>query len=309
MRESRHAIVLSADQDEGFARGLAVCIDSALRKLDPSMSPRLYVLDAGVEEYTIRRTHRLVNRVRPDVSLEWLKVDMGALAHLPVQGRFPAVVYARLLIPELLPPAIERVVFLDADLLVERDLGELFRLDLEGAAIAAAQDFGHGVKPLAGTRPYYNAGLLVMDLRQWRQHRLAERIIEHLETHEHLALQDQDAMNAVIEDWYRIDPRWNVHLGILVPGDVRRPEAELAVHELLREGAHGGIVRHYINAKPWMPAKMAPESWRWVRASLRTRWGTPVEEGRWLLGWLAGRARCHIGTARLRVRGKLSAWR
>lgn len=305
MRPTSHAIVLSADHNEGFARGLAVTINSALRSLDLNASPRLYILDAGVTEHTVRRAHRLVKRIRPDIDLEWIRVDMGALAHLPAKRRFPTVVYARLLIPELLPTEIERVVFLDADLLIERDLEELFSLDLRGASIAGAQDLGHGVNPAPGERSYYNAGVLVMDLRLWRQRGLAARIIRYVESNEDLPLQDQDAMNAVINDWYRLDARWNVQLGILVPGGVRQPESEHAVHTLLREGRRNGIVRHYINAKPWIPAAMAPESWRWVRASLKTRWGTPAEEARWLIGWLAGRARYHVGTARLRTRQRL----
>jgi lipopolysaccharide biosynthesis glycosyltransferase len=298
--------VLSADKDEGFARGLAVSIHSTLTRLDPGLRPRIYILDAGVSDATIRRAERLVKRVRPDLTLEWIAVDQHAIAHLPVDGRFPSVVYARLLIAELLPHDVHRVVFLDADLLVERDVGELLGLDLHGAPIAGVQDFGHGVDPAPGERPYHNAGVLVVDLDLWRERRLGAEVLQYVESHEHLPLQDQDAMNAVIDHWHRLDATWNVHLGMLVPGDIARPEIERVVRDLLRAGRRGGIVRHYINAKPWIPGKMAPESWRWVLASLRARWGTPAEEALWLLGWLKGRARYHLGTARLNVRNAVS---
>jgi lipopolysaccharide biosynthesis glycosyltransferase len=295
------ALVLSADGDEGFARGLAVSVHSTLTSLDPSLQPSLYILDGGVSDRTRQRMERLVGRVRPDIALHWVHLAESPLTVIPHNGRYPSVVYSRLLIPDLLPPEIKRVVYLDADLLVERDVGPLFDEDLREAPVAAVTDFGSGLELEPDARPYYNTGVLVFDLDLWRRTDLGKEVLAYVFSRDALRNVDQDAMNAVIDTWHQLDHAWNVQLGVLIPGTFHGPRAPEVVRTLLRSGRHGGIVRHFILAKPWIPSHVAPESRRWVVASLRTRWGTPLEELRWFLSWILGRLRYHVGTARLNL--------
>lgn len=51
------------------------------------------------------------------------------------------IVFARYLIPSLLPENVERVIYLDQDVLVQKDLAELWDVDMEGHPIAAASAF------------------------------------------------------------------------------------------------------------------------------------------------------------------------
>jgi hypothetical protein len=54
--------------------------------------------------------------------------------------------YARLLIPELFPATVSKVLYLDSDLLALGDLGPLWRTDLAGAVVAAVPDFYYHTK-------------------------------------------------------------------------------------------------------------------------------------------------------------------
>lgn len=53
------------------------------------------------------------------------------------------VVYARYLIPRLLPENIKRAIYMDQDMIVQKDIGELWSTDLEGYPVAAAREFAH----------------------------------------------------------------------------------------------------------------------------------------------------------------------
>src|SRR5690606_10417736 len=93
---------------------------------------------------------------------------------------WPKVVYARLLIAQLLPQEVGRAIYLDCDMMVRWPVESLFEMDMDGKPLAAVQD------PLAtwviGQRdirdktdifdtalPYFNSGMLLIDLDQWRK--------------------------------------------------------------------------------------------------------------------------------------------
>ncbi|KAI0723597.1 glycosyl transferase [Earliella scabrosa] len=106
---------------------------------------------------------------------------------------------------------VERVIYLDADVLACGDIQELWDTDLEGKPIAAAPDVGlptgHDSEGVTSIQ-YFNAGVLVMDLAAIRQ-RLPQlyAVAEKTKDSKH---QDQDALNVHFKDnWRRLSLRWN----------------------------------------------------------------------------------------------------
>src|SRR5690606_5017174 len=79
------------------------------------------------------------------VTLRWYDLDQSDMfrdlaARMPENKRLSNIVYARLMIDQLVGPEVERILYLDCDMLVREDVAELFALDLEGNAIAAVRD-------------------------------------------------------------------------------------------------------------------------------------------------------------------------
>ena len=143
-------------------------------------------------------------------------------AGLKTSAQWPRVVYARLLLGELLPPDLERVLYLDCDMLVRRPLEELFDTDLEGKPIGAVLDTLHPF--IMGRRdmrenpdifdladPYFNSGLMLVDMAGWRAMDVRGAMGE-LATRGWLArLQyDQDMLNIIFRGrWKALPWRWN----------------------------------------------------------------------------------------------------
>ena len=124
-------------------------------------------------------------------------------------------VYARIFIPDLLPTETGKVLYLDCDTLVARSLDELFTIDLHGHPLALASDVIHPlykkVISLPQDRPYYNTGVLLMDLAAWRRAKCSERLsAELLRPHGKNPLGDQDIIVRVLNDEIvPLDRRWN----------------------------------------------------------------------------------------------------
>lgn len=155
----------------------------------------------------------------PEENAEFL----ATTARLPANARFPAIVYGRLLLDRLLPPEVERVIYLDCDIMVRRPIEALYDIDLEGKALAAVADAFHdGIKlgrdirtkqsPFDSAEPYFNSGVLLIDRRALAAANIPERIIE-MEKNGLLAKLyfDQDLLNYVFRgQWLELDWRFNL---------------------------------------------------------------------------------------------------
>jgi lipopolysaccharide biosynthesis glycosyltransferase len=162
------------------------------------------------------------------IDIVWHRYAKDSLARLPLWGRAVPGMYERLLAPDALPDTIERAIYLDGDLLVRDAVDLLWTTDLGGSIIGAVQDavIPWVSSPLGLSRyrqlgcrpedPYFNAGVLVVDLDAWRRQQIGPKALEYLQHYERsINLADQDALNAVLHDrWKPLEDRWNVVGGL-----------------------------------------------------------------------------------------------
>jgi lipopolysaccharide biosynthesis glycosyltransferase len=162
----------------------------------------------------------------------------------------------RLLIPEDFEHE-ERILYLDADVLVLSDVLALRDVPLEDAIAAVApngpapfiEDFNriHG-RP-AGT-PVFNAGVMLLQPRRWTEARIADRSVEWLVANEaKLIFRNQDALNILLQDRLRwLNAAWNVE---------SRLHREWVLGYSPRSALVGrAAIVHYTGGdKPWIPGR------------------------------------------------------
>lgn len=193
--------------------------------------------------------------------INWLEVQVGGLADIKIVHRYMSpLIYVRLLIPDLLPVDVEKVLYLDSDIVVNDDIGELWDIDLSQKTLFAVRDriaFVSAPGGLANYRElgiapdakYFNSGVLLMNLKRWRDRGISERVFSYLRTYrDFIQMGDQDGLNAVLfDDWGELEFRWNWQiipsknwLGIQ-PCWVPESDSQSLVHFVTSE-------------KPWLPA-------------------------------------------------------
>lgn len=211
-------MIISIATDSGFA-GLAGTL------------VRSIVINGGVpdaeivcfaDRLTADDKTRLLACARP-MSARIVDLDEAVIRRigsLPLPQGAPylnSATYIRLLLPQLLPQA-SRTLYLDSDCLVLGSLHPLTQLDLEGRPLAGVLELGEARRARLNQRlghrpdrPYINAGVLVMDLDQWRERELSERCLEVVSWSRALMVGDQDAVNAILGDEVLLlDGIWNV---------------------------------------------------------------------------------------------------
>lgn len=133
-------------------------------------------------------------------------VDAGLWSGFRTGPRISTATYFRFLIPMLFDAQTEKVLYLDSDLIVDGGIGPLWETDLSGSVLAACRDIGcqqtrHGKLGLRASHHYFNAGVLLIDLKAWREEEVSRRTVDYLTHNREKAVYfDQDALNVCLQD-------------------------------------------------------------------------------------------------------------
>ncbi|KAH0833001.1 glycosyltransferase family 8 protein [Lanmaoa asiatica] len=193
-----YGINIALAVDSSYVMAAAVTLRSIVEHVQGRIT--LYIVDCGLlaEE---KKKIEVSLPIRADITLLFIALppnsltsDMGA-------------VWAKVDMMKCLP--VERVLYLDADILVRRDLRELWCTDLSGRSLAAAPDVGSPMGHTGVQRgEYFNAGVLLVDLARTRSTlRELEACCREMA---HSKLREQDALNVHFKnDWVALSLGWN----------------------------------------------------------------------------------------------------
>lgn len=144
-------------------------------------------------------------------------LDPVLISALPVSGHLTEMTYARYFAPNIIDESIQRLVYLDSDIIVTDSLIELFEMDLGNSVVAATTDLDSmssrmkSKLRLPEKTPYRNSGVLVIDPNEWRKQNFVKSILHYaIENKSKLWAADQCAFNAVMhERTSDLSPRFN----------------------------------------------------------------------------------------------------
>jgi lipopolysaccharide biosynthesis glycosyltransferase len=201
-------IVLALASDERYFPGLYCVVASALNHVSSKTRVNLRVLDGGISQASKDRLERLVGRFGNQVRLKFVPVDESVFRGATLGPGESHMTYCRILLPHLVD--VPRLIYLDCDVLVFRDLSRLFDVELSPGKILAAVPDSETLS-LADDSPtiadainlpregaYFNCGVMLMNLDQLRKQRFFERAVEFLNRKSAYRFWDQSAINFLL---------------------------------------------------------------------------------------------------------------
>ena len=192
--------------------------------LEHNGSCRIHFFYSSVSNGELAKLKFLVARYRCEIAL--YEVLPSDFEDLRVDKWASAAVYYRLLAPRLLPANINKVLYLDSDIIVRRSLNCLWNTDVTDHAFGAVSTIcDDDVRKALGwpaETKYFNSGVLLMNLQFWRQNNVPEQAISFVRNNpEKAKYWDQDALNATLShQWVELPSRWNWQHSVLtsIPG-------------------------------------------------------------------------------------------
>ncbi len=168
----------------------------------------------------------------------------------PKDSHITIATFYRLFLPQLVPASVEKLLYLDPDIITLADLSGLYNTPMNGFALAAVPEINQAwVRSDLGftkKEDYFNAGVMLINVKEWINQKITERAVVYARNnHDTIVWADQDALNGVVfGNFLKLPARFNV-LHFDVPEDLSRKAYERFLSDK--------IIVHFTNVKhkPW----------------------------------------------------------
>lgn len=197
--------------DSNYIGPLTVMLKSIMLT-NPDNEFDLYVAHSSLTDEDFEKIDSVIDKKRTRVHS--VTVSPGILENAPVLKRISKETYYRLLMMDYLPEELDRVLYIDPDTVILRDLSPLYNVDFKGKTLAAAghtKSWCEALNRIRFNNPkgvrYFNAGILMVNLQKLRKTVTSEMVFDYIRKNEKfLFLADQDVLNGMLgKDTVNID--------------------------------------------------------------------------------------------------------
>lgn len=196
-------IVVSLDSN--YISQLEVMLTSLICE-NPEERFDVYVLNSSITQAEFKEIKYSVDFNRCKVID--IKVDENMFKDAPITERYPREMYFRIFAAKLLPKDIDKILYLDPDLVIINSIKSFYNLDLTGKYFAGATHISKQVNLINEVRlnmpsesEYINSGVLLMNLDLLRKEQNEQEVYDYIEENTiKLVLPDQDVINGLYAD-------------------------------------------------------------------------------------------------------------
>lgn len=209
MNKVKKEIPIFTATDDNYIPFLAVTLQSMLDNSSKDYNYSIKVLNSGISEENIAKIKKFE---RSNFSVEFVDVrkaleELGLRLHTCIY--YTQTTYYRLFIPSMYPQ-YDKVLYLDCDIVVRSDVAKLYNINIGNKLVGATTDefvmSFPKIQPymtkclgLNKVTDYFNAGVLIMNLKQMREQKFEEQFIDLLAKYK-FVVQDQDYLNVICKD-------------------------------------------------------------------------------------------------------------
>ena len=206
--------------DDGYIPFLAVALESLIENSSKQYYYSIKILYTNIKEENKKKINKYK---RENVNIEFVDLNYyieKVKDKLYTRDYYTNTTYFRLFIANLYPQ-YNKAIYLDSDIVVLGDIAELYNQDIGDNLIAAApddviqtikvfQEYAEKVVGVADYRNYFNAGILLMNLDEFRKFNFQDKFLYLLETIKFTVAQDQDYLNRLCKGKVKIiDKAWD----------------------------------------------------------------------------------------------------
>lgn len=215
MNDKTLRVIYSSDNN--YAQHMGVSMYSLL-ETNSSVFERIYVyiIDNHISADNKNKLRQIISDFN-NSEIFWISFDEYVKTlKLNMAWNISISSYARLFVSSMLPQDVNRVLYLDSDIIVRSSLYDLWNTDIGNHVLGAVQDtINDSIKEpvgLKGEEQYFNSGMLLIDLNNWRANDVENRCMDFIRAHNGRVIHhDQGVLNGVLKNEKYILPlKYNV---------------------------------------------------------------------------------------------------
>lgn len=238
--------------NDNYVQHLSVAIASILVNSLPNEKFNFYILDGNISNKNKNILLSLKNI--KDFSMEFIKVQEEMFKICPITPECCHIsnqCYYRYIIP-LVKPELEKVLYLDCDIVIKDSLKDLWNIDLKDNYVAAVEDLCSITKEDAnrlGTNHYFNSGVLLINNELWKRDDIINTLFKNTkEIHDKIRWVDQCVLNYTFKDKVLfVSPKYNLQHSVYKDTKYNL----YTKHEITYAKAFPIIVHYTGCDKPW----------------------------------------------------------
>ncbi len=200
--------------DDNYIPLLGTALHTLIKHASKDYNYTVIVLNAGLKQINKRRVKTLEKKNK-NLKVKFVNISDLINKHyselaLRLRDYYSVAIYYRMFIPTLFKE-YDKAIYLDADLILLDDISELYNTDIEGKLVAAINDklvstvpvFANYANNAVGidANEYFNSGVLVMNLKKFREDDIETKFLNLLETYNFDTIcPDQDYLNVLCKD-------------------------------------------------------------------------------------------------------------
>lgn len=235
-------IVASSDEYMKYTTALMV---SAIENTNKNYHLHFHILSNNLQEKTKEKVSMLHHFY--DFDIDYTVIKSGICLDLPFcpnKHVNSKVGYLKLLSSSLFPN-LSRALILDVDIIIIKDLAELWEINIDNYCVGAVPDFWYKKRP-NNKYPYFNAGVLYANLTEWRKIDFEKQVLEIIPTKK-LQFPEQDLFNEIFAGkTLYLDWGWNMETCAKATWF-----KALSEQEKQEVSANPKIIHYIAEYKPW----------------------------------------------------------
>ena len=254
--------------DEKFVKYMSVTIQSII--INTNEEIEFYILDGGITSNTKKKFYKMLDNTPHKI--EFIKMNMKDFEQFPDIRHFSKNTYFRYLIPNL-KPKLNKVLYIDADMIIVGDIKEIYDTSMENKGIAAVPYMDEVYNPdlykkhknmlsIPMEHLYFNAGLLLIDCDYWRNNNIINLLFKKTEElKDILDMPDQDVLNIIFSKEYKsLSAKYNLVVDVAMD--------YINLKEMISE-LSGCYILHYTGGRgvrPWINNDVTGAKYFWEYA-------------------------------------------
>ncbi|MEG7530905.1 MAG: glycosyltransferase family 8 protein [Hungatella sp.] len=278
--------------NDHYARHLGTSLYSLLDCNQAMEEITVYLLSVNLSQKNLSCLHAIAKRFGRTLEVIELGEVKNKFDYSIDTGGFDISTMSRLFIGDVLPMETERVLYLDCDVVVTQSLQKLWNTDLGHDIIGAVMEptIYQSVKEaidLKASDPYYNAGVLLVNLRRWREEGVQKQLLDFYQSKGgRLFACDQDAINGALKGRIKpLSPRYNFFTNYRYFAYEELVSLSLTYRVVpkalfMQAKRHPAIIHYMGDERPWIAGNLNHYRKAYEHYLAETPWcGTPKEPG------------------------------